>query len=102
MLLQSQSAWFLPWLAQQSAELCFGVGFFLVYSVTGVDFSAADILFALCLFCLAAFCLYAVFSHYILLRRMKKHTTAIINSVMDSEYTYPSDPCAHILRIIRT
>ena len=36
---QSQSAWFLPWLAQQSAELMFGVGFFIAYSLTGVNFS---------------------------------------------------------------
>ena len=38
-IIQSQSAWFLPWLAQQSAELMFGVGFFIAYSLTGVNFS---------------------------------------------------------------
>ena len=40
---------------------------------------------ALLFFSLLSFCLYAVLSHYLLLRRMKKHTTAIISSVMDSE-----------------
>ena len=39
---QSQSAWFLPWLAQQSAELMFGVGFFIAYSLTGVNFSVTQ------------------------------------------------------------
>ena len=41
---------------------------------------------ALLFFSLLSFCLYAVLSHYLLLRRMKKHTTAIISSVMDSEW----------------
>ena len=40
---------------------------------------------ALLFFSLVSFCLYAVLSHYLLLRRMKKHTTAIISSVMDSK-----------------
>ena len=49
-----------------------------------------QILMALLFFSLVSFCLYAVLSHYLLLRRMKKHTTAIISSVMDSEFTlYP-------------
>ena len=48
-----------------------------------------QILMALLFFSLLSFCLYAVLSHYLLLRRMKKHTTAIISSVMDSEWAIP-------------
>ena len=51
------------------------------------DQSTLQILMALLFFSLVSFCLYAVLSHYLLLRRMKKHTTAIISSVMDSEFT---------------
>ena len=47
--------------------------------------STRQILMALMFFSLVSYCLYAVLSHYLLLRRMKKHTTAIISSVMDSE-----------------
>ena len=47
--------------------------------------STRQILIALMFFSLVSYCLYAVLSHYLLLRRMKKHTTAIISSVMDSE-----------------
>ena len=82
---QSKSIWFMPWLLQQVVDLFIGVGMFLIHAIAGVHYSVLDILFFVAGLGVTTYFTYAVLSHYILLRRMDKHSTEVINSVMSSE-----------------
>ena len=85
---QSKSVWFLPWIVQQGMELLIGVGLLLVYSMEGANYTFGQLTAYFFLLCIASTMIYAVLSHYIILRKAKKHTNAIINSVMDGTTCY--------------
>ncbi|XP_059095641.1 uncharacterized protein LOC131890330 isoform X2 [Tigriopus californicus] len=82
---KSQSAWLLPWLVIQISELVIGMGMFLVYIMSGVNFSVVGTLSVLIIFAMSAYLTYATMSYYILMRTLDKHSNNIISSVMDVE-----------------
>ena len=82
-LSQNNSVLLLPWLVQQSVELLIGIGLFVVYALAGFSFSFFQILLYAVSGVCATYFTYAVLSHYILMRRMARHSTQVISSVMN-------------------
>ena len=70
---------------EQSIEYLLGMGLFLVYLVAGASYNFAQIFTFLFLFAFSGMLLFAVVSHYRVVRKMKKHSQEVINSVMDGD-----------------
>ena len=75
----------LPWIVLQSVELLVGTGLFVVYALAGTSFSFVQYLFFAISLVVASYFAYAVLSHYILMRRMSKHSSQVISSVMNGQ-----------------
>ena len=83
----NKSAYFLPWLAESVVGIVvtFGVGLVKILSGTAPNVPQYIVMMIVILPCYG-FWVYGVASLYVLIRRMKQHTTEIINSVMQGKY----------------
>ena len=82
---QNKSLYFVPWLTENVIGLCAGITHALIMAMSGFLVNAHVIRYVLIGFLivsLSTFCIYSVLSHFLLLRKMKKHSKEIINSVM--------------------
>ncbi|CAB4068816.1 unnamed protein product [Lepeophtheirus salmonis] len=86
---KNQAMWMIPWIAQQLIELT--VAFFFKV-IRGIKyFNSTSILYWIGLmmfYYISIIFIYAVMSHFVLIRTMKKHSREVINSVMQGEHGY--------------
>jgi phosphoglycerate-specific signal transduction histidine kinase len=85
--LQGKSLYFVPWLTEQIIALCVGATTSLIMALGGTlgHVTVVGGVIMLLVFLLDVFFVYSIFSHFILLRRMKRHSKEIISSVMQGK-----------------
>ncbi len=85
---QNKSLYFVPWLTEQFIALSVGVVTTVILALGNQlgHVSATHGAFVVLIFLLNAFFIYSVMSHFVLLRRMKRHTREIINTVVSGKF----------------
>ena len=83
----NRSLYFVPWLTEQIIAISVGIIQTLIMSMGGLmnNISAGHFIITFLIFSTNSLFVYAVISHFILLRKMKKHSKEIIQSVMNGK-----------------
>ena len=83
----NKSLYFVPWMTEQIIALCVGVIKTVIMAMGGFlnHVGAFAAFFGFLIFLVNGFLIYSTVSHFVILRKMKKHSKEIIQSVMNSK-----------------
>ena len=86
----SRSLYFVPWLTEQVIAICTGVMYSVIMAIGGFlnNIGAWHFIIWAIIFAINVTFVHSVISHFILLRKMKRHSKEIIQSVMNGEYLH--------------
>ena len=84
----SRSMYFIPWLTEQVIAICTGVMYSVIMAIGGFlnNIGTWHFIIWAIIFAVNVMFVHSVISHFILLRKMKRHSKEIIQSVMNGEY----------------
>lgn len=86
---KSKSLYFIPWLAENVTAISIAVGVALIRLLSGTARSITGTIIGLLIFIpLYSYLVFGVASYFVMIRRMKKHSTQIISSVMQGDGSY--------------
>jgi len=86
---KSKSLYFIPWLAENVTAILIAIGVALIRLLSGTARSITGTIIGLLIFIpLYSYLVFGVASYFVMIRRMKKHSTQIISSVMQGDGSY--------------
>jgi len=86
---KNKSLYFIPWLAENVTAILIAVGVSLIRLLSGTARSVTGTVIGLLIFIpLYSYLVFGVASYFVMIRRMKQHSTQIISSVMQGDGSY--------------
>lgn len=86
---KSKSLYFIPWLAENVTAILIAIGVAVIRLLSGTARSVTGTMIGLLIFIpLYSYLVFGVASYFVMIRRMKKHSTQIISSVMQGDGSY--------------